>query len=122
MNDVKPVRWMVNFWHPEGDRTGECDFPKVSFWNDDRACARKEAARVLIELREKHNDTRDWVAAGHPDPFEVGAGRHPGGQWILRYKDLKLEAAGGWQGVVDEEDMKHLLYEARNGCWDAQTS
>ena len=80
---------MVSFWHPDGDSKSEPDFPKVELWHSDRPTARAEAARVLIELRESLRDERDWVAAGHPDPLEVGAGRHVGGQWILRYEDLE---------------------------------
>ena len=113
---------MVSFWHPDGRRRDESDFPKVEFWHPDRQSAREEAARVLIELREERNDTRDWVAAGHPDPLEVGAGRHPGGQWILRYSDLRREAAGAWQGITDGEDMKRMLYEARRTGSRGRTS
>ena len=113
MSSVKPVRWMVSFWHPDGGSRDETDFPQVDFWHPDRARARKEAARVLRDLREERNDTRDWVAAGHPDPREVGAGHHPGGQWILRYQDLGREAAGDWQTATDGEEMKRVLHEAR---------
>ena len=128
----KTVRWMVVFWHPDGDARGESDFPEVTFWHPDRRSARQEAARVLTELREERGDTRGWVAAGHPDPSEVGAGRHPGGQWILRYRDLgrgsdeavdtrsanngirrTKSAAGAWRGIIDGEELKRTLYEAR---------
>ena len=122
MNDVKPVRWMVSFWHPNGGSGDENDFPQVEFWHADRIRAREEAARVLIELREERNDTRDWVAAGHPDPFEVGAGRHPGGQWILRYRDLRRGATGAWQGINDGDDMKRILYEARRAGPQAESA
>ena len=121
---------MVSFWHPEGCSSNEPDFPQVEFWYPDRQSARTEAARVLVELREERADERDWVAAGHPDPFEVGAGRHPGGQWILRYEDLKYEntaskpsakekrrgmksAAGAWKGVIDGKKLKQTLSEDR---------
>ena len=140
MNDPKTVRWMLSFWHPEGGWRNELDFPTVAFWHPDRESAREEAARVLVELREKRGDRRDWVAAGHPDPIEVGVGRHPGGQWILRYKDLRRgddengtglllgeadtrstdkmtgptkSAAGAWRGLIDGEELKRTLYEAR---------
>ena len=131
MNDKKPVRWMVSFWHPDGGWRDESDFPKVAFWHPDRRSARQEAARVLTELWEERGDKREWVAAGHPDPFEVGAGRHPGGQWILRYRDLghgdeavgaqsanngkrrTKSAAGAWRGIIDGEELKRTLYEAR---------
>lgn len=113
MNDARPVRWMLSFWHPNGGSKDESDFPKVEFWHPDRASAREEATRVLIELREERHDTRDWIAAGHPDPLEVGAGRHPGGQWILRYQDLKPGAAGDWQSMTDGEEMKRMIFEAR---------
>ena len=92
--NVDGVRWMVSFWHPDGGRNTEADFPKVEFWHPDRETSMAEAARVLIELREVREDERDWVAAGHPDPREVGAGGHPGGQWLLRYGDLKPPTPG----------------------------
>ena len=122
---------MLSFWHPDGDSKSEPDFPKIELWHSDKQTARAEAARVLIELREGRGDVRDWVAAGHPDPLEVGAGRHVGGQWILRYGDLKMgdaeskkppkarlratiSAAGSWKGLVDGEDLKRTLHEARH--------
>ena len=91
-----------------------------------------EAARVLIELREVREDQRDWVAAGHPDPREVGAGRHPGGQWLLRYGDLKpvspeeqLEAgerfrtarsvAGAWKDNSVAEELEGEIAARRTG-------
>ena len=130
MNNLATVRWMVSFWHSDGDSKHEPNFPKVEFWHQDKQRARVEAARVLIELRELNGDERDWVAAGHPDPFEVGVGRHPGGQWVLRYGDLKPRgeeskssaqerlsgmkaAAGAWKGIVDGEELKGNLYESR---------
>ena len=122
MNSMKPVRWMVSFWHTDGRSRDEIDFPQVDFWHPDRARAREEAARVLIELREERNDKRDWVAAGHPDPREVGAGRHPGGQWILRYQDLGRGAAGDWKAATDGEEMKRVLYEAREAESRAESS
>ncbi len=89
------VRWMVHFWHSAGKDRDEPCFPEIAFWHPDRETAMKQAARVLIELAEKRGDNRDWAAAGHPDPFAVASGRHPGGQWILRYGDLKRETRGG---------------------------
>ena len=82
------ARWMVSFWHPEGRARDEVDFPKIALWHSDEKTAKAEAVRVLVELVEERGDNRDWVAAGHPDPLEVGAGRHRGGQFILRYQDL----------------------------------
>ena len=131
MDPIQPVRWMVNFWHSDGSYKDEVDFPQVAFWHPDRQTAREEAARVLVELKEEQGDEREWVAAGHPDPFEVGAGRHPGGHWILRYSDLSKKevdslsrektrkrtksAAGAWKGLVDGEHLKQMLHEARRG-------
>jgi hypothetical protein len=122
---------MVTFWHSNGSFRDEADFPQVAFWHPDRNTAREEATRVLIELREERGDERDWTAAGHPDPFEVDAGRHTGGQWILRYSDLsegenraqlrtksakqRKSAAGAWKGIVDGEKLKQTIYEARRG-------
>lgn len=86
MSDVESVRWMVTFFHPGGRRQDEPDFPKVDFWYPTKKASKKASMeageRVLKELKDR-GDTRDWIAAGHPDPREVGAGRHPGGQWIL---------------------------------------
>ena len=32
MSDSDSVRWMVTFFHSEGKRQDERDFPKVDFW------------------------------------------------------------------------------------------
>ncbi len=87
------IRWMVIFWHPDGDRIAEPDFPEVSFWHPNKRTARLAAARVLAELRER-GDTRDWVAVGYPDPLEVSVSRHVGGRWILSLDDLEFKANG----------------------------
>jgi hypothetical protein len=132
MTYPKTVRWMVVFWHPNGEARCELDFPEVAFWHPDRRSARQEAARVLTELREERGDKREWVAAGYPDPMEAGAGNHPLGQWFLRYRDLEhgsgeavdtrspnngkrrtQSAAGAWRGIIDGEELKRTLYEAR---------
>ena len=144
MNGMKKsVRWMVTFWHRDGGWRDEPDFPQISFWHPNKLESREEAARVLIELREERGDERDWIAAGHPDPFEVGPGRHPGGQWVLRYEDLDFgddvsgvephgqaedtairagrrarglkSAAGGWKGIVDTEELLKTIHEGRHG-------
>ena len=121
----KKARWMLSFWHSEGDWRGEAGFPDVEFWHPDSKTARAAAARVLAELRDS-GDMRDWVAAGHPDPREVAAGNHIGGQWALQYDDLECatgaagervvsirRAADDWSGV-DWEKMKRELHEARH--------
>ena len=128
MNNERPVRWMVTFWHSGGRSQDEPEFPEVDFWHSDKQTARAEAARVLIELAEQRGDKRDWVAAGHPDPFEVGIGKHPGGQWTLSYDDLDPDAghlsprerlkgmkatAGAWGDSIDGEGVKRMLDEAR---------
>ena len=69
MKDKQNVRWMISFWHPSGSRSDESDFPKVDFWHPDRESSRAAAASVLVELREKRGDQREWVAAGHPGPL-----------------------------------------------------
>ena len=97
MNGAKSVRWMVSFWHPNGSWETETDFPMVSFWHPDKWTSRMEAARVLWELRER-GDTRDWVAAGHPDPFETpGVWYNPGANWTLRRSDIESDGNGGVQ-------------------------
>ena len=130
--NIDGVRWMVSFWHADGSWKNEPDFPQVDFWHPDRETSRAEAARVLIELREKREDERDWVAAGHPDPREVGAGRHPGGQWVLRYSDLKpaspeeqlaaedrlrttRSVAGAWRDNEVAEDLQREIAARRAG-------
>ena len=82
MNDLDSVRWMGTFYHSEGGFHDEPDFPKVDFWHPSKKASMEAGARVLRELKDL-GDTRDWKAAGHPDPFKVGSGQHPGGQWIL---------------------------------------
>ena len=123
MNGAKDgVRWMVTFWHPDGDRTAEPNFPKVDFWHPDKRTSRMAAARVLWELRER-GDTREWVAAGHPDPFETPSlWYNPGANWTLRYSNLESDGNGGvkiksvagaWKGRVDVDEMKRALADAR---------
>ena len=130
MANHRAVRWMLSFWHPNGSRNDEPDFPKVEFWHPDRESSRAAAARVLVELREKRGDQREWVAAGHPDPFEVRVGRHTSGQWTLRYDDLlppdasseqsaaqrlktMQSAAGAWKDSPFAADLAREIYEAR---------
>lgn len=73
---------MVCFWHSNGDIRFERNFPMFEFWHANEEASLEEGRRVLGELRS-NGDDRDWKAAGFPDPFEVGAGRHPGSSWIL---------------------------------------
>lgn len=82
MNTRAETRWMVCFWHSNGDIRSERSFPKFEFWHPNEEASQAEGRRVLNELRTG-GDKRDWKAAGVPDPFEVGSGRHPGGSWIL---------------------------------------
>ena len=89
MSELETVRWMLTFYHSEGGVRDEPDFPKVEFWHPSKQDSLKEGDRVLRELKER-GDARDWKAVGHPDPFAVGAGRHPGGQWILPPPPPKL--------------------------------
>ena len=115
------VRWILSFHHSEGGGRNDPNFPRVEFWQPNKFTSLQEAARVLAELREERGDERDWIAAGHPDPFVVAKGRHIFGQWILRYDDLvpnsggKIKSfAGAWEGIVDGEEMKLVLDEARH--------
>ena len=84
----EPTRWMLGFFVHGGewaDGRSEVGFPPYEFWHaDQQACA--DAGEQVLRAR---GDTRNWIAHGHPDPFEVGAGRHPGGQWLLSMKDLR---------------------------------
>ena len=82
MVGVDSIRWMLTFYHSEGGSRDEPDFPKVEFWHPNKKASMEAGARILQELKDR-GDTRDWKAAGHPDPFKVGSGAHPGGQWIL---------------------------------------
>ena len=124
-DNAHEIRWMVNFWHSDGDRTTEPDFPEVSFWHPNKRTARMEAARVLAELRER-GDARDWVAAGYPDPLAVSVSRHFGGRWILSLADLEIREAGeirikglaetepregGWEEVLRLKHEQRLAHE-----------
>ena len=93
MNDMDSVRWMVIFYHSEGGWRDEPDFPQVEFWHPNKRASMEAGARVLQELKDR-GDTRDWSAAGHPDPFKVGSGEHPGGQWILPAPQPKIFDSG----------------------------
>lgn len=84
----QPVRWTLGFLVHEGE--GHCrerDFPAFTYWHPSREASEAEGVRVLRKLRDR-GDERDWLAYGHPDPREVGAGRHPGSQWLRRLSDL----------------------------------
>ena len=78
---TQSVGWSPSTIRKAGSRD-EPDFPRVEFWHSDKKASLEAGARVLRELKER-GDTRDWKAVGHPDPFKVGSGEHPGGQWIL---------------------------------------
>ena len=121
MNGDREIRWMVIFWHPDGGGRAEPDFPNVDFWHPDKQASRMAAARVLWGLRES-GDTRDWVAAGYPDPFEAGMLGYISSSWTLRYSDLEPDGNGGakirsvagaWRGRVDADKMIRDLAEAR---------
>lgn len=87
-DDQPPVRWILGFivHDGEGDKR-EPNFPPFDFWQPDRDTCVAEGHRVLRELRDR-GDQRSWLAYGHPDPIEVGAGRHPARQWLQRLRDL----------------------------------
>ena len=83
---VESVRWMLGFYRRGGNVDvhrwqEESEFPKFDFWHPDFEACQAAGLRVLRQLIQE-GDNRDWIAYGHPDPFEVGAGRYPGGQWI----------------------------------------
>ena len=83
------VRWMLGFYNRETNSRHQFEdgFPEFEFWQEDEESCIREGRRVIIELRER-GDTREWIAYGHPDPFEVAAGHHTHGQWILSSSDL----------------------------------
>lgn len=144
MNGSKSVRWMVTFWHRDGDWRDESDFPEISFWHPSKYASRTEAARVLIELREERGDERDWTAAGYPDPYQIDPVALPGQRWALRYEDLDFDddklgtdesgksedgthkkrralglktGAGGWIASMSDEEfenLKKMLHESRH--------
>ena len=92
MSEEDHVRWFIIFFHSDEDDESDRgnDFPAVDFWQPDKATAKAEAARVLLELQAR-GDGRDWTAAGHPDPFAVAKGQHPIAQWILTSDDVTGE-------------------------------
>lgn len=81
------VRWMVTFGHSEGGSRTERDFPGYDFWHTNKEASIVEGKRVLKELTLR-GDNRDWYAAGYPDPFEVGSGKHSGDSWIIPISNL----------------------------------
>lgn len=116
------VRWMITFYHPDGSWQDEPDFPEVKSWQPNKYIARQEAARVLAELREVRDDRRDWFVVGLPDPLAILRGQLIAGQeWTMHYDDLVPNSggeiksvAGAWEGIVDGEEMKRILDEARH--------
>ena len=116
------VRWMITFYHPDGSWQDEPDFPDVKSWQPNKYIARQEAARVLAELREARGDKRDWFVVGLPDPLAILRGQLIAGQeWTMHYDDLVPNSggeiksvAGAWEGIVDGEEMKRILDEARH--------
>ena len=88
------IRWMVNFWHADGDRTTETDFPEIAFWHPSKWASQVEAARVLWELRER-GDERDWIASGHPDPVAGGPWAYIRTSWTLDFSEIESDGNGG---------------------------
>lgn len=87
MIDQQEIRWMVTFGHSQGGSRTEHDFPRCDFWHPCKEASIVEGKRVLNELALR-GDKRDWYAAGYPDPFEVGSGKHSGDSWIVSISDL----------------------------------
>lgn len=93
MGACTAVRWFVIFINGDAEVPEHSDsskFPATDFWQQDKEAARKEAKRVLRQIRES-GDTGSWKAVGHPDPFEVAKGRHPIEQWIISTEDVLSE-------------------------------
>ena len=44
MNAADNVRWMLTFYHSEGEARDEPDFPKVEFWHPSEQASMKEGA------------------------------------------------------------------------------
>ena len=93
-DNAHEIRWMVNFWHSDGDRTTEPDFPEAPFWHPNKRTARTAAARVLWELKER-GDERDWIASGHPDPVEADVWAYISTAWTLSAQDVESDGNGG---------------------------
>lgn len=118
------IRWMVSFWHPDGDRTTETDFPQVDFWHPDKRTSRMAAARVLLELRER-GDSREWVAAGYPDPFAASRLSHYSPVWLLTHSDIETDGNGNLKfrvftgadmGLDGWGEVERLISERREGA------
>ena len=65
-----------------GDAYHQEDLPKLEFWHPTKE-ASQAAAQSWLRERMESGDSRNWMAFGHPDPYEVGAGRCDGDQWIF---------------------------------------
>lgn len=118
------IRWMVSFWHPDGDRTTEPNFPKVDFWHPDKPTSRMAAARVLLELRAR-GDAREWVAAGYPDPFAASRLSNSSPVWLLTYADIETDGNGSLKfrvfkgadmGLDSWGEVERLMWERREGA------
>ena len=78
---------MLTFGHPEGGSHTEPNFPNFEFWHTNKNACISEGERVLKVLALR-GDKREWYAAGFPDPFMVGSGRHPADSWFISISNL----------------------------------
>lgn len=81
---TKTVRWMANVSCPGksgGDAYHQEDLPRLAFWHPTKE-ASQAAAQSWLRERMESGDNRDWMAFGHPDPYEVAARRLNGGECL----------------------------------------
>ena len=89
---AESTRWMLGFYWNDTDgvghgAVGEPNFPEYAFWHSDREVCQAAGLQVLCQLAQQ-GDGRDWIAHGHPDPFEVGRGAAQPDQWIRHLSQL----------------------------------
>ena len=81
---TETVRWMASVSCPSKngrDAYHQEDLPRLEFWHPTKE-ASQAAAQSWLRERMESGDSRDWMAFGHPDPYEVGARRFNGGEWL----------------------------------------
>lgn len=83
------IRWILGFYNKDTYSRYQFHdgFPEFEFWQPDFEAVETEGRRVIVELRERGDDS-EWIAYAHPDPYAVKDGRHPGGQWLLSSREL----------------------------------
>ena len=97
MKNLDDVEWILVFVEKESTSDEE-GFPPFEFGHPNRAACVAAGDAVLRTLVER-GETREWVAYGHPDPWEKGAawdrGEQGGPFWRRRLSEVRRAVAAG---------------------------